>query len=174
MLTVPEQQRCIKVSIYPLAWTDYAEQLDLFCDRNTGDWHNAIPTCLESRCPSDPSAAIADYNTFNSILCRGWEGPGVPLTTILSVDGVATTSTIYPTSSETRYLWPDHTPRHTTSTSHACIWGHDHCWVNNPTSIYSTRSKSRKWSKSSHRMMATTTPWGEETRPGGLAAAPTK
>ncbi|KAH0147733.1 hypothetical protein KCU67_g11728, partial [Aureobasidium melanogenum] len=110
-----EIQRCIKLSVWPLAWTDYSQQLDLFCDHTTGEWHQTIPSCLRSHCPTDPSAAISHYNTFNSALCRGWSGPGLPLTTILSSNGAAfTTSTIYPTSSETRYVMPEFTPRHST------------------------------------------------------------
>ncbi|KAH0352988.1 hypothetical protein KCU81_g1599, partial [Aureobasidium melanogenum] len=105
MAKLPEEiQRCIRVSIWAWAWTDVEKQLDLFCDHSTGEWHHTIPSCLQKHCPSDPSAAISQYNTFNSALCRGWEGPGLPLTTILSSSGAAfTTSTIFPTSSETRY-----------------------------------------------------------------------
>lgn len=169
-----EQQRCIKLSVWPLAWTDYSQQLDLFCDHTTGDWHQTIPSCLKSHCPSNPTAAISQYNSFNSALCRGWEGPGLPLTTILSTDGAAfTTSTIFPTSSETRYVMPEFTPRHSTSTSYACLNGHDRCWVNKPTSLYTLRSKSKKWTKSRHRLLATTTPWGQETRPASTVARPT-
>ncbi|KAK6001966.1 hypothetical protein QM012_002456 [Aureobasidium pullulans] len=168
-----EIQRCIKLNM-PLAWVDYEQQLDLFCDHSTGTWHQTIPSCLSENYPSEPSTAISIYNTFTSILCRGWEAPGLPLTTILSTDGTTTTSTIFPTSSETKYLFPEFTPRYTTSKSRACIWGHDNCWINKPTSLYSTKSKSAKWTKSRHRLLASTTPWGVETRPVSTGAMFTK
>ncbi|KAH0027250.1 hypothetical protein KCU78_g4028, partial [Aureobasidium melanogenum] len=169
-----EIQRCIKLSVWPLAWTEYSQQLDLFCDHTTGTWHQTIPSCLKTHCPSNPTTAISLYNTFNKVLCRGWEGPSLPLTTILSTDGAAfTTSTIYPTTSETRYVMPEFTPRHSTSTSHACLNGHDICGRYHPTSLFTLRTKSKKWTKSRHRLLASTTPWGEQTRPASTVARPT-
>jgi hypothetical protein len=129
--TLSHQQRCIKLHV-PLAWTAYPVQLDLFCDKSTGTWHKDIPTCISKAFPSSPTTAISDYKTFVSHLCRGWEAPGKPLTTLLTISGTPKVSTIFPTQSKPRYMQEANSREansrfRTSTTSHACIWGKEYC-----------------------------------------------
>ncbi|KAH0292103.1 hypothetical protein M436DRAFT_84440 [Aureobasidium namibiae CBS 147.97] len=95
-----EIQRCINLNV-PMAWHFYPDHLDLFCDKNTGNWHQDLPICIANAFPSSPAHAISLYNIFSSSLCRGYAGPGMPLTTLLTVNDRVTISTIFPTPSET-------------------------------------------------------------------------
>ncbi|CAD0108239.1 unnamed protein product [Aureobasidium uvarum] len=143
----PDEQRCIKLHM-PLPWVDYEKQLDLFCDHSTGAWHQQIPECIQEEFPSDPTAAVEQYNTFNTALCTGWAGPETPMTTVLSADGSATTSTIFPTQSQQkdRYQSPEFTPRHSVYTSHACLNGKQGCHTATiGRKTYVVKTKSMGW-----------------------------
>jgi hypothetical protein len=168
------QQRCIKLHV-PLAWTDYPAQLDLFRDKSTGNWHKDIPTCKSEALPSSSTTAISEYETFTSHLCSGWEAPGMPLTTLLTISGTPKVSTIFPNPSKIRHLTEANSRFRTSTTSHACIWGKEYCRnekVKHP--VYETESKSSRWVKSSHRKIATSTAWMMERRPATTVAMPTK
>jgi hypothetical protein len=158
-----------------MAWTDYVDHLDLFCDKNTGTWHQELPICIAKALPFSAAEAISQYNTFTSHLCSGYAGPGMPLTTILTIDDTLTVSTIFPTSSQKYYILPSQTPRYTTSTSHACIWGKDNCRKGEVyRTLYSTRSKSSKWRQSSEMKIPSSTPWHVSKRPTNPVAMATK
>lgn len=165
---ISPQQRCIRFHV-PMAWHFYPEHLDLFCDKSTGQWHQDLPICIADAFPSSSAHAISLYNNFSAALCRGYAGPGMPLTTLLTVDERLTTSTIFPPPSETRYVIPTNTGRHPSS-SNPCFFGHDNCGQSTPI-VYA--SKSSKWRQTTLPQMPTTTEWGVGRRPTTVAM-PTK
>ena len=151
-----------------MAWTDDSAHLDLFCDKNSGKWHQDLPICIANAFPSSAADALAAYNTFSSRLCEGYAGPGMPLTTIITASGSLITSTIFPTPSETKYVLPDHTSS-STSTSHACIWGKEVCrqrtMYDPVVTLRTETSEWTQWTQSNEYKMPTSTPWGVSTRP---------
>jgi hypothetical protein len=165
------------LSLVPIPWTPEEKQLDLFCDSSVGKWHQELPPCIRKANPfggEDKYTAIYDY--FLSKLCDGYPDPDRIRTEVVTIAGSATTNTIYPpttsseniflaaryptTTSETKYLIPSTNTRfHTETTSHACLQGKEICRMRGmDRPLYSTRSKSRKWRKSSFRKIYTGPP----------------